>query len=178
MKGELRVAICKVCGIEIVKGERYIGEKYKNFSFCSEECYNRYVADREASAKHRSDLREQNKQDYRKFTDVLAYIYPSEHQNWTNFQTQAKKIIDDYGLDYKQMKNIIVFAIKYDNHEFNPLFGLGQFFPRYIEGYNKFMRDVKEIMDEAEEMDNEEYSVVIKPKSNKRFEVKREEFDD
>lgn len=172
------MATCKVCGTEIDKDEKYIGEKYKNFSFCSEECYNQYVEDRKANIKHCANLREQNKQDYRKFTDVLNYIYPTEHQNWANFQVQAKKIIDDYGLDYKQMKNIIVFAIKYDNHEFNPLFGLGQFFPRYIEGYNKFVRDVKEIMAEAEEMDNEEYTVAIKPKSNKRFEVKREEFDE
>lgn len=173
------MACCEICGKEIERGKRYKSPKYKQVPFCSEDCYNQYVFIKNQNEQHRTDLRksEEGKEEYKKYIHTLAYIYPKEKQNWVSLQRQTAKLIDDYGLNYKLMRNIIVYAIKYDDCEFNPNYGLGQIFPAYISKFNKFKQDMEESMSMAQEMENEEYVVVIKPKSNKRFEVRNESFD-
>ncbi len=137
---------CEVCGADIPRGQRYKGKRYSSVHFCSQECYDEYLHIKEENKKKRWNMRQVvesgDKTEYRKFTDLLNDLYPEEYQNWSMFQQQASKYIDDFDLDYSKLRGIIVFAVRFEGHSFNPAISLTQFFPRYIEPFNRFVEQL------------------------------------
>lgn len=157
--------ICDVCGVDIPRGQRYNGKRYKTNHFCSQECYDAYLLAkaeerqiqdetkaraREEKARQKreekqrqKDMRDNGDGEYRKFLDLLNATYPEDCRNFPLWQRQASNYMEKFGLDYSQLRGIIVYALMYDNHQFDPKISLTQFFPRYIEPFYQFMEKLK-----------------------------------
>lgn len=170
---------CDVCGKEIPRGQRYKGKRYSSKHFCSEQCYTTYVLAREESQQRMSDLRQvvdesEEKTEYRKFMDLLNRMYPEENQNWRLFQQQATRAIENFELDYHKLRGIIVYAMKYESHIFNPEIALGQFFPRYIDPFLKFCEKLQQ--NREFEMPKEEEEIVINKTNRTNYNVKAVDF--
>lgn len=171
--------ICDVCGVEIPRGQRYKGERYTSSHFCSQECYDQYVLDKEQTKAKLKVMREvavDDKTEYRKFTDVLNRIYPEEYQNWPLFGQQANNYINNYDLDFSKLRCIVVYAMNYANHPFNPEISLAQFFPRYIEPCMRFMERLR--ANATQELPDDTLLEVTKTGTHRNYKVKAVDFDD
>lgn len=125
---------CKICGVEVPRGQRYKGARYANLTFCSPECYNIYCKDKdEGNVKH----------PYRLLTDYIQSIYPTEYQNWELFTRQIQSFNKEYGLSYNDVRAILRYAVEYEDYHVEPEYGLGQFIPKYIDATRKFIQSIK-----------------------------------
>lgn len=156
------MAECCICHAQIPRGKKYKSNHYKNNNFCSEECYNIFLKQKE-----------KNKDPYISLTDYIDRIYPPDTVNWGMITKQIKQIRDDYELDYKTILLVLRYAVEFANHEVDERYTLGQFFPRYIEPTLQFIDKIKE--NKNVELPEEEIYVVKKP-SKKRRNVKIEEW--
>ena len=130
--------VCKQCGCDIPRGTKFQQTKYKSISFCSEECFNAYNQNREPAPQ-------------RQLTDYIQAI-SDVPPNWAYLIRQSKAIEQNYGLDQKQQLLVIRFAVEFEGAEFMAQYGLGQFFPKYIQPYQKFVDELKSSHDAARDM--------------------------
>lgn len=150
---------CVVCGNQVKRGERYVGEKFKTEKFCSESCYNKYL--------ELKSLQPSNEK-YPGWTKLLDYInqlYPPDSINWPVMTKQIVKIIKDYGLTCDNILNIIRYAIVYEKYTIDNHYYLGQFIPKYIEPYRNFVQAVKQSRIDSKFIREEEVYFI---KSNKQ----------
>lgn len=130
--------VCKQCGCTIPRGTKFPQTKYKSVSFCSEECFNAYDQNRAPAPQ-------------RQLTDYIQAISDVE-PNWAYIIRQSKAIEKNYGLDQKQQLLVIRFAVEFEGAEFMSEYGLGQFFPKYIQPYQEFVDELKSGYDAARDM--------------------------
>ena len=96
-------------------------------------------------------LTEQQKKDRRKVTDLIQEIW-GESANWKLLTAQLKNIMHDYKLDYKDVYYVLKYSVCYEQVVVDKEFGLGQFFPRFIEPTEKFRQKLAEAKEKADEI--------------------------
>lgn len=138
--------VCKQCGCTIPRGTKFQQTKYKSSAFCSEECFNTYDKNYTVPAK-------------RQLTDYIQSICDVE-PNWAYLIKQSKAIEKEYGLSQKQQLIVIRYAIEFEEMEFNSSYGLGQFFPKYIQPCQDFVATLKKNAQMAQDIvEDTEYKV-------------------
>lgn len=148
---------CDVCGKEILRGQRYQGDKYKSLHFCSEECFKRYCK-LKSKPKPLVNFKPEQGSDRRKFTDFIQE-WTNDTANWPFLMKQAKDIQEEYDLDWNEMYLVCKYAKVYEGVEWDYQYGLGQIFPKYI----KPCQDFRESIRQAKEQNvPEEQTVIIK----------------
>lgn len=153
--------VCKQCGCEIPRGKKFTQTKYKSIPFCSEKCFNDY------------DLQYQPAPQ-RQFTDYIQSICDIE-PNWPYIAKQIKAIEKEYGLSCKQQLLIVRYAVEFDGAQYNSNYGLGQFFPKYIEPCKRFIAALKENEQSADKVSEDEVQTVCSP--NRVSRRKREDLE-
>lgn len=178
---------CVVCDKSIPKGHRFIGDRYKDKKFCSEECYNQYCKEKDEekqkakieTIKRNLKKKEKEKSPWRKMTDYIDSLYPEDAINWPMFTKQIKSAMEDYGLTCDEIRLIIKFAIEFDNYKVKPEYGIGQFIPCYIEPTKRFREQIANNRLAAKTTTGEIPVWNIKRPSNARkFYGKVEDFDE
>lgn len=118
-----------------------------------------------------SKLTEQQKKDRKKVTDLMQSIW-GENANWKLLTAQLKNIMHDYKLDYKDVYYIFKYSICYEQVVVDKEFGLGQFFPRFIEPTELFRKTLVEAKEKANEIGT------IPPIKVKKYQPQRKIKDD
>lgn len=129
---------CKVCGEEIPRGKRYKSKTLTSYTFCSEECYNKYVGESFGDVESLNRLKA-----------LLETIYPIP--NWSYLMKQIKHYCSEYNLNYTSMYLIIDYALTCEHHAPNSDYGLGQFIPKYIQGTVELYKQIERNRKYAEE---------------------------
>lgn len=152
------MANCIVCSSPIPRGERYKSPRYKNLSFCSETCYNQYLASKQ-QPKPSSSL---NK--------LKAYINDlwQGQVNWPFMMRQIKNLKEEYDIDDKDIRLMLKYAIEYEGVKVNPEYGLLQFI-QYLQPSKEFAEDILRNRELAENMEDDEVEWVKVGKQGKRW---------
>lgn len=124
------LSTCKGCGKKFSTETRFVGERYKQLKFCSQECYQKYVKEH-TNEINRTDL-----------LDYLDTIY--ENPNFRMLAAQIKHYQEAYNISSLAMRLIIDYAIKYENHIVSQENGLGQFYPKYYQPALEFYKKIEE----------------------------------
>lgn len=161
------MAQCYICGKEIPKGQRYKGEKYKTIPLCSKDCYNQLLKEKANTP------RKEPFPDYNLLMDFINEIWDGDI-NWMLMAKQVKHLVTKQGMTCLEMKRIMNYSIQIEGHVVDGSMLLGQFFPRYIEPYRRFVEQYKINRELAKEMDVEVQ--VRKPVKQIKI-VKEEDFD-
>lgn len=98
-----------------------------------------------------SKLTEQEKKDRKKVTDLMQSMW-GEDANWKLLATQLKNIMKEYKLGYMDVYYILKYSVCYEQVVVDKAFGLGQFFPRFIEPTEKFRQKLAEAKEKANEI--------------------------
>lgn len=159
---------CCVCGINIPRGQRYKTERYQSKYFCSQQCYEQYIA-------------EKNVDPFIELKDYIRDIYGgSENVDWLKVARQIPAIRKEHGLTYQEIHAIIRYAMELEGHQLNHDYMLRQFFPQYIQPYKQFKQrldinkeTVKNIGDEITE-----YEIVHVKSWKRRKYIKEVDWDE
>lgn len=162
------MANCLVCGSEIRRGERYIGLRYKSDPLCSEECYNRYIK-LKLAPKPPINYKPTPGSDRRAFTDLLQE-WTDNRINWSAAMQQCKDLMDEFNLSWDDMRLVLKYAWKYEGVQWNPNYGLGQIYPRYIQPTFEFKQQCKDARERANEWEPTEEIHKVR-KSTKRSKI-------
>lgn len=157
--------ICDVCSKEILRGQRYQGNKYKSLHFCSENCFKKYCSIK-SKPKAVVNFKPEKGTSRRKFTDYIQE-WTDDKINWPSIMKQAKDIQEEYELDWNEMYLVCKYARVYEGVEWNYNYGLGQIFPRYIQPCAEF-RDAIKKAKLAEIPNNDVLKIKKKSKTNNR----------
>lgn len=98
-----------------------------------------------------SKLTDQQKKDRKKVTDLMQSIW-GENANWKLLTAQLKNIMKEYKLEYMDVYYILKYSVCYEQVAVDKEFGLGQFFPRFIEPTEKFRQKLAEAKEKANEL--------------------------
>lgn len=179
---------CIVCNKSIPKGQRFVGNRYKDKKFCCENCYNQFCQQKDMAkekakietAKRQQLLKEKNKSPWRKMTDYIDSLYPPNAINWPAFTKQIKSFMEEYDLTSDEIRLTIRYAVEFEGVVVNPEWGIGQFIPAYIEPTKRFREKLHSNQEEAKNITNESAPVIyIKKKSTQRkYYGKVEDFDE
>lgn len=96
-------------------------------------------------------LTEQQKKDRKKVTDLMQFMW-GEDANWKLLATQLKNIMKEYKLEYMDVYYVLKYSVCYEQVVVDKAFGLGQFFPRFIEPTEKFRQKLAEAKEKANEI--------------------------
>ena len=169
---------CVVCDKSIPRGQRFIGDRYKSEKFCCEDCYNVFCNQKdEQKAKNKQQKQVKEKSDWRIMTDYISEVYPPDTINWMLFTKQIKSLMEKYDLTCNDIKMTIKYAIKYDNYELKPEYGISQFIPRFVEPMRQFKEQILTNKVAAKNME-EPQTVFVKKSLGKRTVHDLEDFDD
>lgn len=150
---------CYICGAEIPRGQRYKSPRYKNFSFCSESCYNQYLASKQQSNPSSSLY---------KLKSYINDLWQGE-VNWPFMMRQIKNLKEEYDVDDKDIRLMLKYAIEYEGVKVNPEYGLLQFI-QYLQPAKEFAKDILRNKELAENMEDDEIEWVKASKgSGKRW---------
>ena len=161
------MAQCYICHIEIPRGSRYKGNRFKNISVCSEQCYNELC--------HLKDnvFKKEPYPDYNRLTDLIRDTWGgSKNVNWLLTAKQIKYLVEKQNLTCIDLCGIINYAVKYEGLNIDIDYGIGQIFPKYIEPYFKFKEQVEYIKENADIEEDE--IIYVKPRKQRR-KIKLEE---
>lgn len=155
---------CIVCQSPIPRGKRFKSPRYKNLAFCSEGCYNQYLASKQQQ-KPSSSL-----------DKLKAYINDlwQGEVNWPFMMRQIKNLKEEYDVDDKDIRLMLKYAIEYEGVKVNPEYGLLQFI-QYLQPAKEFAEDILKNRKLAEDMEDEE--VVVRKVNKQVKKVKEEEWD-
>lgn len=164
------MATCRICGKELKRGEKYNSPRFKKISVCSEACYDELVAQKESTPKAEPFP------GYNKLFDYIKLQWGgNENVNWMLTSKQVKFFIKEYGMDCKEIKIVLKYAIEIEGKPVDIDYGIEQFIPRFIEPCRKFIEQLKKAKELAEDMEDEE--VVFRKVSKQVKKVKEEEWD-
>lgn len=158
---------CKVCNKEIEYGKRYKSERFKSYYFCSQECYDKYCQDHKPQVKS-TISEEKSKSYFRQLTDYIYAIAPDE-QNWPYVTQQIKTLCQDYELTYKDMLDILQYAVECEHVLYNTDYGLWQYFPKYIEPYRIFLTEIQRNQEIADNLAEDEITYILPKKQQRRY---------
>ena len=163
------MAQCEICGVEIPRGRRFKGEKYKSIPVCSEQCYCQLLENKKNAPR---------KEPYPGYNRLMSTIEKcwGEEINWMLTAKQIKSLIEQYDLTCDDIRAIIVYAVKYEGYIIVPEYGLGQIFPKYIEPFQRFREQLNKIKENAEQQkDDEDEIVYVKPhKQNRKIKLEED----
>ena len=161
---------CYICGTEIPRGQRYKSPRYKNITVCSEACYNELIAQKESTPKAEPFP------GYNKLFDYIKLQWGgNENVNWMLTSKQVKFFIKEYGMDCKEIKIVLKYAIEIEGKPVDIDYGIEQFIPRYVEPCRRYIEQLSKAKELAENMKEEE--VVVRKVSKQVKKVKEEEWD-
>ena len=152
---------CDVCSKEILRGQRYQGNKYKSLHFCSEDCFKKYCSIK-SKPKAVVNFKPEKGTSRRKFTDYIQ-DWTDDKINWPMAMKQAKDIQEEYELSWHDMLMVLKYAREYDNYVWDLNYGLYQVFPKYIEPTQDFVNAINKAKN-TEIPEEETY--VVKRKRN------------
>lgn len=161
---------CYICGAEIPRGKKYNNPRYKNISVCSEACYNELVAQKESTTKA------EPYPGYNKLTDYIKTQWGgSENVNWMMTHKQIKHLVEKQAMSCNEIRMVLKYAIEIEGVCVDVEYGLGQFFPKYIDPCMKFVEQINRAKELAKNMEEEE--IVVRKVSKQMKKVKEEEWD-
>ena len=163
------MAVCKVCGCDIPRGKKFIGEHYKTVPFCSKKCYSQFILSKQQKPK--SPPKDKHLVILKDYINDLW----NGKVNWPFVMRQIKTMCEDYDLDYKALYLVLHYAVDYENYSVNLSYGLGQFI-KFIEPASKFADDIQKNKELAKDIP-EEQTIVVKPCKQIRH-IKEEDWDD
>ena len=164
------MATCRICGKELKRGEKYKSPRYKNITVCSEACYDELVAQKESTPKAEPFP------GYNKLFDYIKLQWGgNENVNWMLTSKQVKFFIKEYGMDCKEIKIVLKYAIEIEGKPVDIDYGIEQFIPRYVEPCRRYIEQLSKAKELAENMKEEE--VVVRKVSKQMKKVKEEEWD-
>ena len=140
---------CIVCQFLVPRGQRFKSPRYKNLAFCSESCYNQYLASKQ-QPKPSSSL-----------DKLKAYINDlwQGQVNWPFMMRQIKNIKEEYDVDDKDIRLMLKYAIEYEGIKVNPEYGLLQFI-QYLQPSQEFAEEIRKNQALAESMEDDEVEIV------------------
>lgn len=158
------MANCIVCQSPIPRGKRFKSPRYKNLSFCSESCYNQYLASKQ-QPKPSSSL-----------DKLKAYINDlwQGEVNWPFMMRQIKNLKEECGVSDNDIRMMLKYAIEYEGVKVDLDYGLLQFI-QYLQPSQEFAQEIRKNQVLAESM--EEEKVVVRKVSKQMKKVKEEEWD-
>lgn len=151
---------CDTCGKEYGRGQGFHGAKYKQFHFCSQDCYEKYCKIKNAP-KPPTNFKPEKGSDRRKFTDYIQE-WTNNQVNWQWLMKQAKDISEEYELNWYEMYMVLKYCKTYEELDWNLEYGLYQFFPKYIEPMRIFLNNIQNLKQIS--LEEEETYIVKKPK--------------
>lgn len=163
---------CVICGKEIARGQKYKTEQYKTKSFCSEECYQQFLAEKQINKKELYP-------GYDKLRDCIRDLWGgSEYVNWPQMVKSIKILVEKQHMNCDGIRKIMQYAVEYEGHIVDVNYGIGQFIPKYIAPYESFRKAIQANREEAENMGDVE-SIYIPPiKQRPRRRYKKEDDSD
>lgn len=149
------MAICIVCQSLIPRGQRYQSPRYKNLAFCSETCYNQYLASKQ-QPKPSSSL-----------DKLKAYINDlwQGQVNWPYMMRQIKNLKEDYNIDENEIRMMIKYAIEYEDYKVKQEYGLLQFI-QFLQPARDFAEEIKRNRESALDIADGEIEVIKSCKKN------------
>lgn len=161
---------CYICGTEIPRGQRYKSPRYKSIPVCSEDCYNVLLEQKANTTKA------EPYPGYNKLTDYIKDKWGgSENVNWMLTHKQIKHLVEKQAMSCNEIRMVLKYAIEIEGECVDVEYGLGQFFPKYIDPCMKFVEQINRAKELAESMEDEE--VVVKKVSKQMKKVREEEWD-
>lgn len=146
---------CYICQAEIPRGQRYQSPRYKNLAFCSETCYNQYLASKQ-QPKPSSSL-----------DKLKAYINDlwQGQVNWPFMMRQIKNLKEEYGVSDNDIRMMLKYAIEYEGVKVDLDYGLFQFI-QYLQPSQEFAQEIRKNQALAESMENDEVEAVKASRGN------------
>lgn len=149
------MSVCCICEKIIKRGQRFKSPRYKNLSFCSETCYNQYLASKQ-QPKPSSSL-----------DKLKAYINDlwQGEVNWPFMMRQIKNLKEEYGVSDNDIRMMLKYAVEYEGMRVDLDYGLLQFI-QYLQPSQEFAQEIKKNQALAENMEDDEVEVVKASKGN------------
>lgn len=146
---------CYICQAEIPRGQRFKSPRYKNLPFCSESCYNQYLASKQ-QPKPSSSL-----------DKLKAYINDlwQGQVNWPFMMRQIKNLKEEYGVDDNGIRMMLKYAVEYEGVKVDLDYGLLQFI-QYLQPSQEFAEEIRKNQALAESMEDDEVEVVKASRGN------------
>ena len=143
------MANCIVCQSLIPRGQRFKSPRYKNLSFCSETCYNQYLASKQ-QPKSSSSL-----------DKLKAYINDlwQGQVNWPFMMRQIKNLKEECGVSDNDIRMMLKYAVEYEGVKVDLDYGLLQFI-QYLQPSQEFAEEIRKNQALAEGMEDDEVEVV------------------
>lgn len=146
---------CCICQKEIPRGQRFKSPRYKNFAFCSESCYNQYLASKQ-QPKPSSSLD--------KLKSYINDLWQGQ-VNWPFMMRQIKNLKEEYGVDDNDIRMMLKYAVEYEGVKVDLDYGLLQFI-QYLQPSQEFAEEIRKNQALAESMEDDEVEVVKASKGN------------
>lgn len=147
---------CYVCQAEIPRGQRFKSPRYKNLAFCSETCYNQYLASKQQPKPKSSSL-----------DKLKAYINDlwQGQVNWPFMMRQIKNLKEECGVSDNDIRMMLKYAIEYEGVKVDLDYGLLQFI-QYLQPSQEFAEEIRKNQALAESMEDDEVEVVKASRGN------------
>ena len=150
------MATCIVCQTLIPRGQRFKSPRYKNLSFCSESCYNQYLASKQTQKPKSSSL-----------DKLKVYINDlwQGQVNWPFMMRQIKNLKEECGVSDNDIRMMLKYAVEYEGVEVDLDYGLLQFI-QYLQPSQEFAEEIRKNQALAESMEDDEVEVVKASRGN------------
>ena len=149
------MATCIVCQSPIPRGQRFKSPRYKNLSFCSESCYNQYLASKQ-QPKPSSSLD--------KLKTYINELWQGE-VNWPFMMRQIKNLKEECGVSDNDIRMMLKYAIEYEGVKVDLDYGLLQFI-QYLQPSQEFAQEIRKNQALAKSMEDDEVKVVKASRRN------------
>ena len=149
---------CYICQAEIPRGQRFKSPRYKNLPFCSESCYNQYLASKQ-QPKSSSSL-----------DKLKAYINDlwQGQVNWPFMMRQIKNLKEEYCVSDNDIRMMLKYAVEYEGMSVDLDYGLLQFI-QYLQPSQEFAEEIRKNQALAESMEDDEVEVMKVSKGKNRW---------
>ena len=150
------MSVCCICEKIIKRGQRFKWPRYKNLSFCSESCYNQYLASKQ-QPKPSSSL-----------DKLKAYINDlwQGEVNWPFMMRQIKNLKEECGVSDNDIRMMLKYAVEYEDVKVDLDYGLLQFI-QYLQPSQEFAEEIRKNQALAESMEDDEVEWVKLNKGNR-----------
>lgn len=150
------MSVCCICEKIIKRGQRFKSPRYKNLSFCSESCYNQYLASKQ-QPKPSSSL-----------DKLKAYINDlwQGEVNWPFMMRQIKNLKEECGVSDNDIRMMLKYAVEYEDVKVDLDYGLLQFI-QYLQPSQEFAQEIRKNQALAENMEDDEVEWVKLNKGNR-----------
>lgn len=155
--------ICETCGKEIPRGKRFVNRQYTKYRFCSEECYNKFVSEKQ-----------NNPDPFIRLRDYINDIWQeADVIDWAVMTRSIKQIAKEFNLTFLQMYTIIRYAVEIEDYvvDVNTPINLWQFFPKFILPFQNYITQLNQNRKDAELKDGGEgeEECIVKPQAQTIF---------